>query len=275
MYIDLDRSLTLDGVNYPLKIKIKKVDDDYSLPILYFTLPIPDGYVSEYTKNTEDKNMVFINISYIEDEHYLYLDLFQSNLYRNKYLSKDERNSLKGIGRSVLCKVCSYLMGVYGLGENTPIKLKAAGGVGNSGDNLCEWAGLNPYEYLSSHKINTNDELMDINDGINRGIINLSNENLRILNFLGKTYPDTLAKMNTYQMRWEEPPNTFFITLLQVICDITNNQKLTKYYNETYGFEITNDDDGTLVDMETTLSTILSKCGNKPAVAYAGKKYRM
>ena len=255
--INSGKSLQSGSTLYPLIIDV--YPGAYSQ--MNFVINYPDGYVSDYTERT-DAPMVLVQIK-VESENKLYLATIESNMYRNPYLTSVEKRSLKGIGKTVLCLSCHYMVQRYRLHpETTTIHLSAFGSAFRRGAPICRWSGIDPYQWLVENNIIHVQDVIHISENVN---VQVSKQHIneQILEFLSEHYPVTEERLSSYFDLSTETVHSIHEKLQEVICDIVNNFKLIEYYQK-YGFEVIDDTDGRMVEMATTLDTLLQECKREP-----------
>ena len=256
--INSGKSLQSGSTLYPLMIEV--YPGAYSQ--MNFVINYPDGYVSEYTERT-NAPMVLVQIK-VEPENKLYLETVESNMFRNPYLTVEEKRRLKGIGRAVLCHSCYYMVQKYHLHPETTIHLSAFGSAFRRGAPICRWSGVDPYQWLVENNIIYVEDVIHISGNVH---VNVSKQriNEQILEFLSEHYPVTEERLSSYFDLSNETVHSIHEKLQEVICDIVNNYKLIEYY-QRYGFEVLDDTDGRMVEMSTTLETLLQDCKREPVI---------
>lgn len=200
----------------------------------------------DYLHNSNQGALAYLNIYYKKSKHHLHLSKFYVETQHRKETTADEAKSLKGLGKTILCKSILFLDKQIQASKDIKRKgltiwLEASGG---------DYAGILP---TSKDQI-----ISDAHDVISTmGLTSKQLSDAKSVTSLAKTIlatmPDTWEILEEEEVEEEE--------YLQELYDIIGNFRLMRYYERMYSFKIDGKiTDGTGIPMVVDYSKILETC---------------
>ena len=253
MRIPLNRSIFLNGEEYPLVLNVTEGDTNGHLLDLVASIEIPADYPeTEFRKKClehpveQEKNefgcvhMIYYGTHVDVSSYYLHI-----NRYDNQMVAlPEEKVVFKGLGKVMFCIVLNMMKNKIDIPDETQIVLVASGGMERCTDAFVQM--YNKYDAQELIKM-----LCDFHGGA-RGIMVA----------LRDIYPDihgakTIEEILDFSKTI--PPETNK-ELIYTVCVGIENHRLVQYYNKTFGFEFPEFESVGSVWLSTTVGNVLSHC---------------
>jgi hypothetical protein len=268
---NIDVGITLTDSHqrsFPLSITISETLDHKGFGDKFVaSILLPNDYSSPYKDSIIHKVPTILSIEIRLFKHtdpsYIHIDLFYSTYYKKQNLLNDsERLVFKSIGKILFCATFQYIHYRYPVFNQSPertiVSLDAHSQIGipfSSLYNVCSFYGIHLTDYLKTYGIDIGPLSPDPSHE------ELKAHNRILLEFIQSRYPHQLSEKDTIiTLIRKNNHKALYVSLTNLLCKIISNHMLVKYY-ERYGFEVYGDNpDQTVIQMKTTLQTILERC---------------